>query len=1361
MKLIRFLFCALILLAAVVPLYGQETICDDGIDNDGDTNVDCDDFFDCLFQPCSDGVSCTTGETCRFAGCTGGTPDDNLCDDGASCTTDTCDAANDCQYAPNHGLCNDSVACTSPDLCDPSSPAAGANGCVNTPNDALCNDGVGCTVDTCHPVQDCQFAPNDTLCDDGNTCTQDTCNPVTDCENTPLTGPACNDGVGCTLNDVCSAGLCAGTPDDALCDDGLPCTTDTCHPTLGCRNPPTPDGQPCDDGWTCTTGDVCTGGVCAGTPDDNLCGGGASCATGTCDPADPQADPDGCLLSFAPDGTPCGVGGAECRRGECRETHCADQVDNDVDGGYDCADPDDCDKCADPGEFCNPASGRCEEAVCDDRVDNDGDRETDCEDDNCNFQPCNDRIACTINDTCGGIGDPTCAGTPDNSQCADGIACTRNPCRPNDPDADRRGCVFIPEHSRCDDGDPCTVDTCDLVQGCLHAPAREICNDGVDNDCDGLTDCADDDCLVDADGDGHQAMPCGGDCDDNDPKVHPGRLENCFTPMDDDCDGRNNCQDPDCQVDADGDGQVRRPCGEDCDDNDPNNWFGNQENCADRQDNNCNGLVDCNELVCDAMACDDGIVCTAGDTCVGGSCEGVPDDALCDDGIWCTRDFCEPQFGRCGAIPEDILCQDGFFCNGEEVCEPGNAGANPLGCVDGPDPCIPPQVCDEINDTCDGQAGCIPDGWEPDDLCPLAGGITMTPTLQSRAHTLCPLGDVDRVVFDVEQGAEYTLFTTGGTDTQGLLTTENCVQQLAFSNDCTLTDKNFCIVWTATFTGRAVLTMDSGAAPAPAPLKGGPAAGIEAAGDDVYAAPVPRAERPGEPGETTALQGGGEYTLWYQVTLAACTPDAWEPDDNDCATATVIAPAGTPASQIHSICPPGDVDRFRFLGQRGVTYGFSSTGATDTRAEVREDNCGILLAASDDCQGDPNFCLSFTPTATRFYTVQVYGQTPNVTGPYAFVHQIVGGAGCDLDAQEPDDMCDMATILTVAPHEQGVPGTICPEGDVDTFRFFAEAERVYTFETVGTTDLRGLLQSEDCSVTLAEETSCGTDDANFCIHWRAPATGNYTLRVQGRHAQVTGEYLLRFRESGCPPDAWEPDNLCGQARALTVDFNLKREPHTICPGTEVDLFKFFAQEGAIYRFFTEGLTDTAGAVLTANCNKFLLKNASCDGVDDNFCLTWTAPSTGEFRMGITGDARGGPYDLFYQRVSDPGTDCATDSAEPDNVCAQASPILPDAQVQSVGRTLCPPDDRDWFVFQGEAGKTYRFWTTGTTDTKGGVYGATCGKSLAWNDDCDIPNDLNFCITWTAPANGTYHLRVKGLSRDLTVGEYVLRYLTVP
>jgi len=143
-------------------------------------------------------------------------------------------------------------------------------------------------------------------CDDGNPCTRDTCEPGLGCTFMPLSDMACDDGNACTVSDTCRDGWCIGTP--RTCDDRNPCTRDACVPGVGCTFTPLSD-MACDDGNVCTDRDTCIMGTCTGTPrtcDDrnpctrDACVPGVGCTLtplsgGACDDGNVCTDRDTCM----------------------------------------------------------------------------------------------------------------------------------------------------------------------------------------------------------------------------------------------------------------------------------------------------------------------------------------------------------------------------------------------------------------------------------------------------------------------------------------------------------------------------------------------------------------------------------------------------------------------------------------------------------------------------------------------------------------------------------------------------------------------------------------------------------------------------------------------------------------------------------------------------------------------------------------------------------------------------------------------------------------------------------------------------------------------------------------------------------
>ncbi len=194
------------------------------------TTETCDAIKGCQNPPagagtaCNDGNLCTQGELCAAGKCQNGSLAG--CDDGNPCTADNCDpATGKCSWSQVTGACDDGKPCTSGDVCI----------------------GLKCTGIA-------------VVCDDKNPCTSDLCDPVLGkCVATALIGASCDDGSLCTTGDICGGGKCAGTP--KACSDGNACTTDACDLATGaCSN--ANNTAPCTTGDPCIAGALCSAGVC-------------------------------------------------------------------------------------------------------------------------------------------------------------------------------------------------------------------------------------------------------------------------------------------------------------------------------------------------------------------------------------------------------------------------------------------------------------------------------------------------------------------------------------------------------------------------------------------------------------------------------------------------------------------------------------------------------------------------------------------------------------------------------------------------------------------------------------------------------------------------------------------------------------------------------------------------------------------------------------------------------------------------------------------------------------------------------------------------------------------------------------------
>ncbi len=230
------------------------------------------------------------------------------------------------------------------------------------------------------------------------------------------------------------------------------------------------------------------------------------------------------------------------------ETECSDGLDNDSDTLIDCDDTD----CS-TNDACSAA------------IDNDADGFTE------DAGDCNDADA-TINpaatETCNDVDDDCDSETDEGLDCTDAV------------DADLDG---FDTDSDCNDADasiyPGASEVCfdEIDQNCSgeadEGCSPEICDDGVDNDLDGLEGCDDTE-----------------DCDTHFICNNVGPEEECADTIDNDEDGAADCEDDDCTDDL--------ACTTDL-----------SENCSDGVDNNLDGMEDCQDPTCTEFDLGDGTTC--------------------------------------------------------------------------------------------------------------------------------------------------------------------------------------------------------------------------------------------------------------------------------------------------------------------------------------------------------------------------------------------------------------------------------------------------------------------------------------------------------------------------------------------------------------------------------------------------------------------------------------------------------------------------------------------------------------------------------------------------------------------------------
>lgn len=242
------------------------------------------------------------------------------------------------------------------------------------------------------------------------------------------------------------------------------------------------------------------------------------------------------------------------------------------------------------------------------------------------------------------------------------------------------------------------------------------------------------------------------------------------------------------------------------------------------------------------------------------------------------------------------------------------------------------------------------------------------------------------------------------------------------------------------------------------------------------------------------------------------------------------------------------------------------------------------------------------------------------------------------------------------------------------------------------------------------------------------------------------DFLISYLNltSNCEPDDYEPDNISIAAKPIQVGSG--PQPHSFCPEDDVaDWVSFTAQAGQTYRIATVELQTYADTLirLYGNDGKTVLRHDDDSGPGWASLIEWTSPASGTYYVEVTEYfGRAGTDTGYALRVDGQSPACSADAYEPDGDPATAKTITVGSAPQ-VHNYCSASDAADWLKFTAAQGQGYRVETSAleaNSDTVLSLYDQDSVSLLLADDDGGTEPRASR-LEWSAPASGTYYLRV--------------------
>ena len=345
-----------------------------------------------------------------------------------------------------------------------------------------------------------------------------------------------------------------------------------------------------------------------------------------------------------------------------------------------------------------------------------------------------------------------------------------------------------------------------------------------------------------------------------------------------------------------------------------------------------------------------------------------------------------------------------------------------------------------------------------------------------------------------------------------------------------------------------------------------------------------------------------------------------------------------------------------------------------------------MLLTTDEDSGDMSNFRIDRILDMGTYLIRVDGADRNVMGAYTL--HVVG-----------------STVTTVMLGSMTEANLIA--GESGYFRLTLESASFLAIYTSGTTDTTGRLYDRFGALLSSDENS--GDMSNFRIE-RLLDSGTYFIRVSGNDMSTAGGYTLNLEGSG----------------VTTATVNPMTAPSYTLAAGKSGYFRFTLTSNQLLAIYTSGTTDTAGRLYDA---RGMLLTTDENGGDGN-----------NFRIERLLDS--GTYII---RVS--GNDMSTTGGYTLNLEGSGvTTVMPGSMTEA---TLSA-GGADYFQFTLTSAQLLVVYTSGTTNTVGGLYNAL-GVLLGTAEYGG--GGFNFLLG--RPLNpGTYLIRVSGFLPN-TAGGYTL------